>query len=88
MGQKSPMTAAFYYVDDGIENLAQGVGTWPSLGVWGGQVRTQTAPLGIGKVGRVRLSHRDSVRNYPNPHLCQTGSKAPPLPHRTKSLAS
>ena len=51
MGQKPPMAAAFQDVEDGVEDIAQGVGTWPSLGLWGEQVGTQTAPLSPGEVG-------------------------------------
>src|SRR5215217_2402117 len=40
VGQKPPMAASFQDVEDGVENIAQGVGTWPSLGLWGGQVRS------------------------------------------------
>src|SRR5215210_766603 len=58
VGQKPPMAATFEYVEDGVENIAQGVGTRSSLGLWGGQARAQTPPLSIGKVGRIRLSHR------------------------------
>ena len=36
MGQKPPMTATFQDVEeDGVENIAQGVGAWSSLGFWG-----------------------------------------------------
>jgi hypothetical protein len=52
------MAATFQDVEDGVKNIAQGVGAWSSLGLWGGQVRSQTAPLGIGEVGRIGLSHR------------------------------
>jgi len=36
MGQKPPMTATLEYVEDSVENIAQGVGAWPSLGFWVG----------------------------------------------------
>src|SRR5215216_882382 len=36
MGQKPPMTATFQDVEDSVENIAQGVGAWSSLGFWGG----------------------------------------------------
>jgi hypothetical protein len=36
MGQKPPMTATFQDVEDSVENIAQGVGAWSSLGFWSG----------------------------------------------------
>jgi hypothetical protein len=32
VGQKPPMTATFEYVEDGVKNIAQGVGAWSSFG--------------------------------------------------------
>jgi hypothetical protein len=73
VGQKSPRTAAFEDIEDGVEDIAQGVGAWSSLGLWGRQVRSQTNPLGVGKVGGIRLSHRRK----------RTKSSQPlPLPNR------
>ena len=58
MGQKPPMTATFQDVEDGVEDIAQGVGAGSSLGFWGRQIRLQTGPLGIGEVGWICLSHK------------------------------
>src|SRR5215211_4139810 len=58
MGQKPPMAATSQNVEDGVENIAQGVGAGSSLGFRSGQIRSQTGPYGIAKVGRIRLSHR------------------------------
>jgi hypothetical protein len=58
VGQKPPMTATLEDVEDGVENIAQGVGAGSSLGFWGRQIRLQMDPLGIGEVGWIRLSHK------------------------------
>src|SRR5215212_3091289 len=34
LGQKSPMTTTFQDVEDGVKNIAQGVGAWSSFGFW------------------------------------------------------
>src|SRR5215208_4711057 len=36
MGQKPPMTTTFQDVEDGVKNIAQGVGAWSSFGFWDG----------------------------------------------------
>ena len=36
MGQKPPMTATFKYIEDGVEDVAQGVAARSSLAFWGG----------------------------------------------------
>ena len=33
MRQKPPITATFEHVEDGVENIAQGMGAWSSLGL-------------------------------------------------------
>ncbi len=36
VGQKPPMAATFRDVEDGVKDIAQGVGAWSSLGLRGG----------------------------------------------------
>jgi hypothetical protein len=57
MWQQSPGTAATGDVEDGVEDLAQGVSPGPAGSSWSRQVRLYALPLGIGEVGWVRLSH-------------------------------
>jgi hypothetical protein len=52
------MTATLEDVEDGVENIAQGVGAGSSFGFWGRQIRLQMDPLSIGEVGWIRLSHK------------------------------
>jgi hypothetical protein len=53
VGQQVPSTPAANDVEDGIEDLAQGVYPRATGARVGGEVRLKTGPLGIGEVGLV-----------------------------------
>src|SRR5215212_1174432 len=53
----TPGASAADCVEDGVKDLAQGVHPGPPGGIRSRQVRLHAGPLGIGEVGRVRLSH-------------------------------
>lgn len=55
--QQAPGTSATDDVEDGVEDLAQGVTPGPPGFSWSRQVRLYALPLGIGEVGWVCLSH-------------------------------
>jgi hypothetical protein len=58
VGQQTPGTATTTHnVEDGVKDLAQGMYPGPPISFRGRQVRLYALPLGIGEVGRVRLSH-------------------------------
>ena len=46
--KQAPRTAASYYIEDGVEDLAQGVDPRTSSGFGSGKVGLQAAPFGIG----------------------------------------
>jgi hypothetical protein len=58
---------AFKHVEDGVEDLAQGVKPGASRGFGGREVGLYVGPLGIGKVGLICFSHAP----YPTEPLSQ-----------------
>jgi hypothetical protein len=54
---QAPRTAAPYDVEDGVEDLSEGVDTRTSGGFGSGKVRFDAAPFGIGEVGWICCSH-------------------------------
>src|SRR5215203_1374866 len=57
VGKQAPRTAAPHDVEDGVEDLAQGVQTRTSGGFRSRKVGLQAAPFGIGEVGLICCSH-------------------------------
>ena len=57
VGQKSPGTATTHDVEDGLEDLAQGVQPGMPGAFEGGQMGLYVGPFGIGEVGLVCSSH-------------------------------
>jgi hypothetical protein len=57
VGEQAPRTAAPYDIEDGVNDLAQGVETRTSGGFGSGKVRLQAAPFGVGEVGWICCSH-------------------------------
>jgi hypothetical protein len=57
VGKKVPLTTAFEDVEDGVQDLTKVVSPRPSVSFWGGQVRLDVLPFGIGKIRWVRFSH-------------------------------
>jgi hypothetical protein len=55
--QQAPSTPAAHNVEDGIDDLAQGVQSRASGGVGGREVGIYVGPFGIGEVGLVCSSH-------------------------------
>jgi hypothetical protein len=55
--QKSPGAAAADDVEDGVEDLVQGVDPWASGSSWGGEVGLYASPLGVGEISLVCSSH-------------------------------
>lgn len=57
MGQQTPGATTTENVEDGIEYLAQGMGSGASGSFGSGQVGFDADPLGIGEVGLICFSH-------------------------------
>ena len=57
MGQKTPGTATTHDVEDGLEDLAQGVQPGAPGDFRGWQIGLYVGPLAIGEVGLVCSSH-------------------------------
>ena len=57
MGQQAPGASTTRDVEDGVEDLAQGVHPGASRGFGGGQMGLYVGPLGIGEVCLVCSSH-------------------------------
>jgi hypothetical protein len=51
VGKQAPRTAAPYNVEDGVEDLAQGVDARTPGGFGSGKIGLQAAPFGIRQVG-------------------------------------
>ncbi len=57
MRKQAPLAATSRDVEDGVEDLAQGVQPGASWGFGGREVGLYVGPFGIGKVGLVCSSH-------------------------------
>jgi hypothetical protein len=57
VGQESPGAAAANDVEDGVEDLAQGMYSGPSGSFRDRDIRLYVGPFGIGQVGLVCSSH-------------------------------
>src|SRR5215212_2973991 len=68
VGQQSPSTAAARYVEDGVEDLAQGVEARATGGSGDRQMRLEYLPLLVGEVGLVCSSHGARYPTEPRPH--------------------
>ena len=55
--QQSPGAAAADHIEEGVEDLAQGIDPRTPVGFGSGKVGFQAAPFGIGEVGLVCFSH-------------------------------
>ncbi len=57
VGQQAPGTSATQHVEDGVEDLPQGMDSRAAGSLRDGEVRLYAGPLGVGKVGLVCSSH-------------------------------
>jgi hypothetical protein len=67
VGEQAPLAPALEHVEDGVEDLAQGVQPGASWGFGGREVGLYVGPFGIGKVGLICFSHA----RYPTEPLSQ-----------------
>src|SRR5918994_4169324 len=71
--QQAPSTAAPHDVEDGVEDLAQGVHPGTSRRFSGREMGLYVGPFGIGEVGLVCSSHARYSTELPSPDTFSDG---------------